>query len=252
MKKILLFTLLLPALLSAQTVKVDNDTMYKDNVAYGLLVKTGKGSASVYSIRTLTNTEIAVAKFDRETQKPDGTGGSYRFTFLGSGAFGHLTPGFNVPKSLASAVIENNLIVDNALNPEGEKRFLAVYPAQQLQSGQPTVIVNVTNNNSPDYTTVERNRSMMIIEANGQLRQGGVDIGTCTTTNSCSGGKTTALIKYFLPNGTVCAEATCDNIGAKTATVTTFKDNRTHTVTIGNSAMKEKEIAEWLSKNFYL
>jgi hypothetical protein len=217
-------------------------------VPYGLLIKTG-GLEAVYSIRTLTNVEIAVANFDGDAT--DANGREYcRVTFLGSGAIGHVPHSLSMGKTLAQAVVENDLIKDNAVNPEGEKRFLALNPSR-LKT-QPTVIVNVSNNTAPDYTTAERNRSMMIIEANGQLKQGGVDIGTCTTATSYSEGKGTARIKYFLPNGVQCAEATCDNIGAKTATVTTFKDNRTHTVTIGNSTMKEKEIAEWLSKNFYL
>lgn len=249
MKNILLFSLLLPFVLSAQKTKLENDTIYKDDVAYGILLKTGPALMPTYSIRTLTNTEIAVSKFDEATEKSDGTGGYYRFTFLGTGAFGHLYPGLNIGKGLAKVVVENDLIKDNAINPEGEKRFLALYPSQLTT--QPTVVVNV-NTNGPDYTTVERNRSMPVFESAGKLTQAGVNIGSCKTSTSYSGGKGIATITYYLPNGVECAQATCENIGAKTATVVTRKDNRSHAVTISNSAMKEKEIAEWLANNYYL
>lgn len=65
-------------------------------------------------------------------------------------------------------------------------------------------------------------------------------------------GKGVATITFYLPNWVQCAEATCDNIGAKTAAVITRKDNRSNTIPISNSAIKEKEIAEWLSENYYL
>lgn len=246
MKKLLFVALLLPFCAFAQKTKLDKDTIYKGNVPYALLIKTG-GLEAVYSIRTLTNIEIAVAKFDGDAT--DASGREYcRVTFMGSGAIGHVPHSLSMGKTLAQAVVENDLIKENAVNPEGEKRFLALNPSRIKT--QPTVIVNV--NTGQDYTTAERNRSMIIFESGGTLTQAGVNIGTCTTTTAYSGGKSTATIKYFLPNGVQCAEATCDNIGAKTATVHTLKDNKTHSVTIGNSALKEKEIAEWLSTNFYL
>lgn len=252
MKNILLAALLLiPFAISAQTVKFENDTIYKDGKAYGLIIKTGKMANVTFSVKTLTNVEIAVVKFDEATSStPNATDGYYRFTFMGSGAFGHFHPAsMNVGKGIAQVVVENDLIKDNAVNPEGEKRFLVLYPSQL--KNQPTVIVNV-NTNSPDYTPVQRNKSGSVSAINGQLSQGGVNIGTYSTSDNFSGGKSVSTTTYSLPNGVQCAVATYDNIGAKSATVRTMRDNATHTVTIKNSAMSEDEIANWLSVNGYL
>jgi len=249
MKKILFVLLLVSSAATAQVATLEKDTIYKDGKPYGLLTKTGKMGNTVYSIRSLTNAELAVVKFDEATQAQGATNGYHRLTFLGSGAFGHFYPGLNTAKGIAKVVVENDLIKDNAINPEGEKRFLALYPNQI--KNQPSVVVNV-NNGGPDYTPVERSRNMPVMEANGTISQGGTNIGTCITSVAYMEGRGTATIKFYLLNGVQCAAATCDNIGAKTATVVTMKDNRSHTVTITNSAVKEKEIAQWLADNYYL
>jgi hypothetical protein len=204
---------------------------------------------AVYSVKTLANSEIALVKFDDATKNPDGSAGYFRFTFLQSGAFGHFTPGMNIPKGIAKAVVENDLIKDGAINPEGEKRFLALYPSKL--TNQPTVIVNV-NTAGADYTPVQRNKSGFLNAVNGTISQGGTTIGSYSTANNFSGGKGISTTSYSLPTGVQCAVATYDNIGAKTASVRTLRDNVTRTITINNSAMSEKEIAEWLSVNGYL
>lgn len=249
MKKALILLLLLPGVLCAQKVSVENDTVYKDAVPYCLILKQGEALSPIYSIRTLTNVEIAVAKSDPSVGTNSAGVAYERITFTGSGAIAHFANGIPFVKRLAKAIVENNLIVDNAINPEGEKRFLALYPSQIKD--QATVVVNV-NTSGPDYTTVERNRSAAVMEINGTISQGGTTIGRCTSSDNNSGGKISTTIKYYLQNGVQCATATCDNIGAKTATVVTLKDNRTHTVNITNSAVKEKEIAQWLADNYYL
>lgn len=247
MKNIFLFTLLVPSIVFAQKTKLEKDTVYKDNVAYAILTKTG-GIEATYSIRTLTNKEVAVAKFDAAAKDANGRD-YFKVTFLGTGAAGHFPNSLNIGKKLAEAVVENNLIINDAINPEGEKRFLALYPNRTPQQQQ---IVLIAKSDAVDYTPVQRNRTSPISELNGELKQGGVNIGTCKSTTAMSGGKSTATIKYFLPSGVQCAEATCDNVGAKSATIVTLKDNKTHTLTIKNSAMKEKEIAEYLAGLMYL
>ncbi len=250
MKKLLILLALLPFTINAQEITLEHDTIYKDKVAYGLVTKTGKMGNAIYSVKTLTNVEIAVVKFDDATQAPGETNGYHRFTFLGTGAFGHFYPGMNIAKGIAKVVVENDLIKDNAVNPEGEKRFLALYPNQI--KNQPTVIVNVNNNNSPDYTPVARNKFGSVLAINGKLSQSNTTIGSYTTTTDFSGGKSIATTYFTLPNSVHCASATYDNIGAKSASVRTMRDNVTRTITITNSANCEQEIANWLSTNGYL
>jgi len=112
---------------ASRAVTWETDTIYKDNAPYALLLRKGRSTMKEYSIRTLTNSEIAYAKYDANGQDAGGHE-YYRFTFLGSGAFGHfpLTP--KMDKRLSEAVVENELVADGAINPAGERRFLLIYP----------------------------------------------------------------------------------------------------------------------------
>lgn len=249
MKKFLILLGLIPTLGFSQKVKVEGDTVFKDNVPYCLIVKQGEALSPVYSIRTLNNTEVAMAKTDDAVPPVENGTGYLRITFSGSGAISHFGNGIPTVKRLAKALVESDVIKDNAINPEGEKRFVMLYPNKIVN--QPTVIVNV-NTTGPDYTPVQRNKSGFLNAVNGNISQGGTNIGTYSTANSYSGGKSVSTTTYSLANGVQCAVATYDNIGAKSASVRTLRDNVTRTVTINNSAMSEKEIAEWLSTNGYL
>jgi hypothetical protein len=110
--------------------------------------------------------------------------------------------------------------------------------------------VNV--NNADVYKTAERNRQSPVFEAAGTIRQDNVVVGTCTSVTSSDRGKNIVTVTFMLPNGTKCAVATFEGVTEKTCTVVTMKDNRTHSFTVKNSAMKEKEVAEFLVQNYYL
>lgn len=249
MKKLLILLALVPVAGFSQKVKVEGDTIFKDNVAYCLIVKQGEALSPVYSVRTLNNTEVAIAKTDDAIAPAENGTGYLRITFSASGAIAHFGNGIPTVKRLAKALVESDVIKDNAINPEGEKRFVMLYPNKTVN--QPTVIVNV-NTAGPDYTPVQRNKSGFLNAVNGSISQGGTTIGSYSTANNYSGGKGMSTTTYSLPNGVQCAVATYDNIGAKSASVRTLRDNVTRNITINNSAMSEKEIAEWLSVNGYL
>ncbi len=248
-KKLLILLALIPTLAIAQKVKVDGDTVYKDEAPYCLILKQGTGLAPVYSIRTLTNVEIATVIQDDAVPANEQKTAYVRITFTASGAISHFGNTIPLVKRLAKALVESDVVGTNGSNPEGEKRFVSLYPNKIVN--QATVIVNI-NTNGPDYTPVTRSKVNSIRALNGKLSQGGTDIGTYATSNTMSGGKSVSTTTYSLPNGVQCAVATYDNIGAKTASVRTLRDNATHTVTIKNSAMSEQEIADWLSTNGYL
>lgn len=247
MKKLLVALLLVPVVLAAQKVKVDNDTIFKDGKPYGLLHSTG-ALEPTYSIRTLTNSEIAVCKNDPDIKDANGRM-YYRVTFMQSGNVAHFPNSIGMAKKLAQAFVESDIIHDSVTNPEGEKRFLALYPNRATNQ---TSIVVINTTNAPDYSTAQRNKFGPVTAGNGTLMQGGVNIGTYATSTNFSGGKSIQTTTYTLPSGVQCAVATYDNIGAKTASVRTLKDNITHTVTIKNAAMCEQNIADWLSENGYL
>lgn len=246
MKKLLSLLFFLPVFLFAQKAEWRNDSIFKDGKAYALMSKSG-GLEALYSIKSLSGTEIMLVKFDASAKDANGRD-YYRVSFLGSGATGHFPSSVNMGKKLAQAVVDNNLIVDNAANPDGEKRFLAVYPMRT--TGSTVIIVN--NNSNVSYTTVNRSRNAPLFVNNGSIKQSGQVIGSYTSVSNSENGKTRTTITFSLPNGTVIAIATVEGIAANNCTVVTQKDNAAHQVNITNSTVKEKEIAEWLSENLYL
>lgn len=250
MKNLAFLLLFLPVTLFAQKVKWENDTIYKDNTAWAVMTSTG-GLKPAYSLRTLSGTEIAVAKGDESIPKVNQNDPAYlRITFLGDNKFGHMTEAIPVGKRLAKAFVESEVIKDNALNPSGEARFLALYPPR---ANATVILVSSTNVTAgPDYTTVDRNRYGMVQVIGGEVTQSSTKIGTCTTTSGAANGSTYTTISFYLPNGVKCAEATITGAASHTCTIVTMKDMAQHTIDISNLAAKEKEIAEWLAKNYYL
>ena len=131
MKKIMLSLVLLPYFIYAQKVKWDNDTIYKGDKPYALLIKNGGFANETFSVRTLSNVEIAVAGDDPAAPiDPQTKMGYYRVTFLGSGQIAHFPASALVGKRLAKAVAENDLVGESGINAAGETRFLALYPFQ--------------------------------------------------------------------------------------------------------------------------
>lgn len=108
-------------------VRYKNDTIYKNTVPYALMTSTGGNSAlAVYSVRTLLDSEIAIIKYDRSITNADGSGAMFRFTFVKSGAYGHIDA--YTEQGFAEVVVNTDLIKNNRLNPDSERRFLLIYP----------------------------------------------------------------------------------------------------------------------------
>lgn len=246
--------LFLPVALNAQKQKVtwENDTIFSNAKPYAIMTSTG-GLQAVYSIRTLTNKEIAIASYDATIAEDANKNTYYRVTFSGDGAYGHFPNTLGLGKRLAKVIVENDLVHDSVANAEGEKRFLAIYPAR-LPGNNPATVVIVNNNttNNTNYTPVERNRNATIFVNGTDISQDFKTIGSVTSQNSMGGGHSYTTLSYTLPNGVKVAEATFTDYKYNTCTVVTLKDNATHTIQLTNSAAKEKEVVEWLVKNYYL
>jgi hypothetical protein len=94
-------------------------------------------------------------------------------------------------------------------------------------------------------------RTAPVMEFNGELKQCGVLIGTCTNEESEIDGEDVEFIQYFLPNGTLVAEATVYE-DQETAYIFTLKDQRSRTIDLTMTAFPEDDIAEWLTARFYM
>lgn len=94
-------------------------------------------------------------------------------------------------------------------------------------------------------------RTSSVFEISGQLSQCGVAIGTCTTEDTEIDNEDVQFIQYFLPNGTLAAEATVYE-DQQTAEIFTYKDHRSRTIQLEFTSFVEDDIAEWLAARFYL
>jgi hypothetical protein len=123
-----------------------------------------------------------------------------------------------VGKRIAKAVVENDLIKDNAINPEGEKRFLALYP---LKVTNTIMVVGAYNTNM--YLITDRDRHGMVMVMSGDITQSNVKIGTCTSTSGAANGTTYTTVSFYLANGTKCAEATFTGASSTNCTIITME-----------------------------
>ncbi|CAN5398091.1 hypothetical protein BH09BAC5_BH09BAC5_16770 [soil metagenome] len=244
MKNIFFLFALLPVLTFAQTVNWINDTIYKDGAPYCLLVKiSGSEVNSIYSIRTNTNIEVAIAKSDANNRS------FFLVTFLASTKTASFPYSLYFGNKLSIAIVENDLIRFNLLNQEGETRFVAIYNNYYNNSnntGNPNTSYN------DQYITIERDRHGMIFVIGENIKQDNKPIGTCKTYSGIDLGEHYETFSYYLSNGMKCAEATITGIGATKCTIITMKDNATHVIEIQNRAAREDEIVKWLSLNYYL
>ncbi len=242
MKNIFVLFAFLPILTFAQTVNWINDTVYKDGAPYCLLVKiSGSEANSIYSIRTNSNMEVAIAKLDANNRS------FFLVTFLASSKTASFPYSTYFGNKISIAIVENDLIRYNMINQEGVTRFCAIYNYNNSNStGNPNVPYN------DQYITIERDRHGMIFVIGNNIKQDNKPIGTCKTYSGLDQGEHYETFSYYLSNGTKCAEATISGIGSTICTIITMKDNATHVIEIQNRAAREDEIVKWLSLNYYL
>jgi hypothetical protein len=102
-----------------------------------------------------------------------------------------------------------------------------------------------------NYQMVERNRSLMIIAGTHDISQGGEMIGTFTKSYAANAGNPTNTLYFQLVNGTLVAEATCE-VFSDSATVFTYRDQRTHVIPVTFTGIPEDEISQYLADHFYM
>jgi hypothetical protein len=99
---------------------------------------------------------------------------------------------------------------------------------------------------------VDRNRQLNITSyTNGDLKQDGLIIGTYAVTQEWVGNDRMMYENFYLPNGTLAAEATYVKYGT-TYELYTVGDGRTRTLNIVSTAYPADNIAEYLSMHFYM
>lgn len=226
-------------------VIVSLDTIFNSGTAYAILKEKKVNLQTEYTLSSLLGKELMYIQTEYVDDAKSASGKTYykAFIFVGSSSRGEIVMGGKVEK----IIVEYDLVKDNDINPDGEKKFLLKNPPKYSNKPQQVIVVA-----SPQYNTVTRNRSMPIFVSGSEIKQDGKVIGTSTKTNSMNYGKNNTIISIFLPDGTKVAEAIAEGINPKSFSTTTLKDNRTHSVNTATYGNEVKDIAKYLIDLQYL
>ena|GEM_PF-1562659 len=252
MKPIMLFIFFFLAIattVDAQKVVYKDDIIYADDVPYAQMKKSG-GIMPNFSVLTLDGKEILIVKFDK------GEGGSMRYlaTFTGSGMQVFMKNEIGFGKKLAKEVVENNLIKNGNLNPEGEKRFLlsnnTPYGESERNYGSQQAPVNINNGGMHK----ERDRNQAIYLQGQKLLQANMVIGTYQKSIISINGDLYNIYNIYTADGVKIAEAKTRQFNAGSCKLSTINDNKVTSINIDSDIEFEqiKQIATYLSDHFYL
>jgi hypothetical protein len=132
-----------------QKVTIDDDTIKVDGHPYGIIER--KGIVFDFTIKSLDGKEQIYLKYmefydphEVSSANPKGTVNYFEVTFLNSGGKCEVMTAAN-KKGVAKIIVENNLLKDNAVDPDAEKKFIMIngtkYTEQKKSLEGPKVII---------------------------------------------------------------------------------------------------------------
>lgn len=218
----------------AQSVTVKKDIVYKDDLPYCKMIKTSP-LVPRFSIRNMNDEELMVAKFSNEDQR-------YTIIFPGSGQQCYMSGTMGFGKILAKDIVASNVIVDNKINPAGERLFLLEHGVSN-SSGNGGALA--TGN---AYDVVERDRTKLLMVFGNEISQDNKTIGSYSARTSTVNGKLMKVISFMLPGGRKVAEGTMDGINPRFCQLLLMKHNEVETVSIKSfdDMGQAKELAAYL------
>ncbi len=256
----------------AQKVKYDNDTVSVDGKPYAIMKKKNVGPMrNDYVVSALTGTELIY--FKSVLRDWYGTGfkyGSgqemfYEVNFIATGNKADLK--HYTGSGFAKLIVENNLVKDNAVDAESEKRFILLNNGSLASvrnatpaEPQPAVVVNINNNaggapaggTAPAATPAPpKSKSPVVIKGNQIFRDDKL-IGKFKqdTTTSTYSQKSTVITVYS-EEGEKVAEASAPVINPQEWSIKIISDNKTYTILFDVPTERES-LFKWLSNKNYL
>lgn len=145
-----LFTIGFTTFAQKQKITVDDDIIKVDGVDYAKIEKKS-GLSFDFTIKSLDGTDLIYFKFMEfnnpnkvNSGNPNGRVTYYEVIFFGSGEKCEVqSPG--TKKGVAKIVAENNLVKENAVDPESEKKFILIsgnnYSKERDNLNDPKVII---------------------------------------------------------------------------------------------------------------
>ena len=161
-------------------------------------------------------------------------------------------------KNVVKHLFQNQVInEDGTINEEGFQKFKIKYSCKCSET-LATKLGNksrVSGGGNMGATALpSRNRSAMIMVFGKEIKQANVLIGTYIRTQQAIQGGVEVRYTIYDSQQNLVAEATCTAFNAKSAQLTTAKDNRTYTVPFSFSTDIEvvKALAKTLTDKMYL
>jgi hypothetical protein len=225
------------------SIVLSMDTIFKAGVPYGIVkVKPANMFQDDLIVYSLNGNEV-INIVQSSPKKGDKTWQEYKF--LDASANGSAFIEYAMSKmTVVDRIVESDLLNPNGLNSENASRFILRWPDPDNRPKAPEANRMVSR---------DRTRNIEDNFTEKKITQGGVVIGTYTTSRANVNGTdfTTATIYYM--DGTICAVAKFKTFASNFTEVTTTKDNQTHTID-GSYANRSniQQAAAWLVEKLYL
>lgn len=244
-------------------VKYDKDTIKIDGEFYAIMKKKSVGLfINEFSVRNHDNVELIYLKYKTRPRWVNGVSSSegyYEFNFIGSGSNVNI---YNLigANNIAKFLIENNLIKNDAIDYDAERRFIQINHGytpknESSNSNQPTIIINNGGSSAPNNDVKAaapvKSNAKFTIDGNKILRDGNL-VGKfrLDTTNSSYSQKL-IFITVYSDGGDKIAEASAPASNPAEWSIKTFSDDKTSTILYDSPGEKER-LFKWLSDKGYL
>jgi hypothetical protein len=197
-----LLVLTLSALtLHAQNISLKGDVITVDKKPYAKLKKSGSMLQRDYTLTTLDDKDIMLAKSVFVSLPSNERFVYYSLTFRPGGEVAEMdSPGLSVSQRLIEAIVQQGVMRDGQPDPEGIARFVKAYPTKFSEKYAKDKADQL---NAPplSYQVVERSRRAPFSISGSRIIQDGKAIGTISTTKPDGD----VIDQIQLPDGTVIA-----------------------------------------------
>lgn len=201
----LLFLLLLSASAAlAQNISLKGDVITVDKKPYAKLKKSGSMLMRDYTLTTLDDKEVMLAKSVFVSLPSNERFTYYMLTFRPGGEVAEMdSPGLSVSQRLIEAIVQQGVMRDGQPDPEGIARFVKAYPTQFSEKYAKDKADQL---NAPplSYQVVERSRRAPFSLVKSRIMQDGKVIGVISSTKP----EGDVIDQIQLPDGTVVAIVT--------------------------------------------
>lgn len=232
------------------TVVLSMDTIFNKGIPYAILKTKKSLSGDDYTLYGLNGTELIYIPC-LWAEDPTFVGGksSYHlFYFIGTGAKAEVRG--DVTLSIPKLIVQSDLVLNDAVNPAAETRFLLKNP-QVMSLPRTSLLEELIVNFLKTDVMAERNRNVPVIVIGNELKQENKKIGSYTMSMGLENGSHVKVFSFFSVSGRKVADAVQTSPTSDTYLLKTLKDGRQNSfgTTLG---MEAQMLAEFLSKNYYL